>query len=208
MRGLPTPHQRELGSIVKTSRLFLAFGVVLFGLCAALPFRLPPSNAPDLPSPAAPMSLTLRRPDAPLELAPRIEVSPAVGLETANYPANSAIGHKLDRASQNSELANLVPPPALPVSFQPTNSEPPGDWKPDPLARPTPTARPRPYRLRDGDTLEKIAERLLGDRSRAAEIFEANRNVISQPDLLPVGVTIMLPPRQSTTDLQPAATAR
>jgi nucleoid-associated protein YgaU len=193
---------------VKTSRLFLALGVVLVGLCAALPFRLSPVIAPDPPHPAAPMSLTLRRPDAPLELAPRIEISPAVGLETANFPANSATSQILDRASQNSDLTNLIPPPALPVSFQPTNSEPPRNWKPEPLARPAPPARPRPYRLRDGDTLEKIAERLLGDRSRAAEIYEANRSVISQPDLLPVGVTIMLPPRQSTGDLEPAATAR
>ena len=206
--GLPTPHQREPGSIVKTSRLFLALGVLLFGLCAALPFRLPPPISPK-PAPAVvPMSLTLRRPDAPLELAPRIEVSPAVGLETANFAANSSSSQILDRATQNSDLANLVPPPALPVSFQPTNSEPPRDWKPEPLAKPAPPARPRPYRLRDGDTLEKIAERLLGDRSRAAEIFEANRNVISQPDLLPVGVTIMLPPRQIAGDLEPVMTQR
>jgi len=198
----------EPGSIVKTSRLFLALGVVLFGLCAALPFRLSPPIAPEEPPPAAPMSLTLRRPDAPLELAPRIEVSPAVGLETANFPAYSATNQDFDRASQNSNLANLVPPPALPVSFQPTNSEPPRDWKPEPLARPAPQARPRPYRLRDGDTLEKIAERLLGDRSRAAEIYEANRSVISQPDLLPVGVTIMVPPRQTTGDLEPVVTPR
>jgi phage tail protein X len=206
--GLPTPHQRELGSIVKTSRLFLAFGVILFGLCAALPFRLPPPIAQDPTPPAAPMSLTLRRPDAPLELAPRIEISPAVGLGTHSFAANSPSSQNLDRASQNSDLANLVPPPALPVSFQPTNSEPPRDWKPDPLSHPAPTPRPRPYRLRDGDTLEKIAERLLGDRSRAAEIYEANRNLIPQPDLLPIGVTIILPPRKSTSDLEPVAPAR
>ncbi len=209
MRGSLGP--RTGGSLprkVKASRLFLALGVVFVGLCAALPFRLAPPIAEAPPSPAAPMSLTLRRPDSPLALAPRLEVSPAIGLETANsspYPASTQI---LDRAARQSDLANLAPPPALPVSFQPTSSEPPRDWRPEPLARPAPIAKPRPYRLRDGDTLEKIADRLLGDRSRAAEIFELNRSLISQPDLLPVGVTILLPPRQSTGQLEPVTADR
>jgi nucleoid-associated protein YgaU len=53
-----------------------------------------------------------------------------------------------------------------------------------------------------------IAERLLGDKERASEIFEANRNVLARPDLLPVGITIMLPPRETRTDLQPVAAPR
>ena len=103
------------------------------------------------------------------------------------------------------DLANLAPPPALPVSFQPAVApQAPGDWRPEPLTRPArPLGKPRPYRLRDGDTLERIAERLLGNRERAAEIFEANRNLLARPDLLPVGVTIMLPPRERADDLEP-----
>ena len=75
-----------------------------------------------------------------------------------------------------------------------------------------PTARPqsppRPYRLRDGDTLESIAERLLGNGARASEIFEANRGVLARPDVLPVGVMIVLPPRESNGDLEPFAGGR
>jgi nucleoid-associated protein YgaU len=71
------------------------------------------------------------------------------------------------------------------------------------LRLPRPKAPPRPYRLRDGDTLERIADRLLGNRQRASEIFELNRGLLSQPDLLPVGATIMLPPRESSEDLEP-----
>jgi len=66
-----------------------------------------------------------------------------------------------------------------------------------------PPARPRRYRLRDGDTLEKIAERFLANRGRAGEIFEANRDVLTRADLLPVGVTIVLPPRDSPEALEP-----
>ena len=105
----------------------------------------------------------------------------------------------------SNDLSNLVPPPALPVSFQPSTATPPSsDWRPQPVVRlPRPKSQPRPYRLRDGDTLEKIAERLLGNGQRADEIFELNRGLLTRPDLLPVGVTILLPPRENSNDLEP-----
>jgi nucleoid-associated protein YgaU len=68
---------------------------------------------------------------------------------------------------------------------------------------PRPKVQPRPYRLRDGDTLEKIAERLLGDPLRAIEIFAMNPGVLERPDLLPVGATIMLPPKDNADLLEP-----
>jgi nucleoid-associated protein YgaU len=194
--------------LVRASRISLALGVMLAGLCAAWPFRhSAPLVPPPLP-PAAPLELTLRRPDAPLELAPNNEVSPAIGLEAV---ARTSPAERIDPSAIARErvvdLANLAPPPALPVSFQPAAASPPAnDWRPEPLTGPArPAAKPRAYRIRDGDTLEKIAERLLGDRQRAAEIFEANREVLAQPDLLPVGVTILLPPRQRTNELEPAS---
>ena len=41
---------------------------------------------------------------------------------------------------------------------------------------------PRIYIDRRGDTLSSIAQRELGDASRWPEIFERNRDVISDPD--------------------------
>jgi len=104
-------------------------------------------------------------------------------------------------------LSNLIPPPALPVSFQPSTVSPEAsDWRPGTAARlPRPKSQPRPYRLRDGDTLEKIADRLLGNANRAGEIFELNRGLLTQPDLLPVGRTILLPPRENSDDLEPVS---
>ena len=157
----------------------------------------------------APLSLTLRRPDVPLELAPRIDVSPALGLaegrdEGSGVRNQASSGGKTERT----DLTNLIPPPALPVSFQPsTASLESSDWRPEPLTRvPRPNVKPRPYRLRDGDTLEKIADRLLGNVQRAGEIFELNRGLLTRPDLLPVGVTIMLPPHENSDDLEPVIT--
>lgn len=197
---------------MRPSRVFLAIGVVLLGLCAAWPYRQtapPPAERP-LP-PAQPLQLTIRRPDVPLGLAPRIEISPAEGmysptsLHDDSPPAPAALS-----AAQTYALESLAPPPALPVSFQPAAPPAqPNEWRPDATARPAAKPRPpRPYRLRDGDTLEKIAQRLLGDPQRASEIFEANRNVLARPDLLPVGVTIMLPPKERAGELEPVGIQR
>jgi nucleoid-associated protein YgaU len=154
------------------------------------------------------MQLTIRRPDVPLELAPRIDVSPAEDLRTESTAKDSPPASPgVLPAAPNYALENLAPPPALPVAFHPnlpTNQ--PNNWRPDAIAKPAIQPRPpRPYRIRDRDTLELIAERLLGDKQRASEIFETNRNVLSRPDLLPVGVTIMVPPRERRSDLQPVA---
>jgi nucleoid-associated protein YgaU len=186
--------------------------VVLAGLIAAWPFR-------QLPSPpviqqrqaTTPMQLTIRRPDVPLELAPRIDVSPAEGLHAEQNVSDSTPPPPATLpVAPNYALENLAPPPALPVAFHPTlPPTQPNDWRPDAIVKPAVQPRPpRPYRIRDRDTLELIAERLLGDKQRASEIFESNRNVLSRPDLLPVGVTIMLPPRETRTDLQPDAAPR
>ena len=66
-----------------------------------------------------------------------------------------------------------------------------------PIAPPTIVAKPaisRPIRhvIVDGDTLPQLAERYLGDRSRADEIFAQNREALTSPELLPLGVTIVV----------------
>jgi nucleoid-associated protein YgaU len=185
----------------------LAFGIVLLGLCAAWPFRRSSRPAAQVRERPAPLSLTFRRPDAPLELAPRIDGSPALGLGEENRGQGTGDRGQgtIGLVQQPADLASLVPPPALPVSFQPSTVSPDSsDWRPEAATRvPRPKVQPRPYRLRDGDTLEKIAERLLGNVHRAGEIFELNRGLLNRPDLLPVGMTIMLPPRENGDDLEP-----
>jgi nucleoid-associated protein YgaU len=182
---------------VRASRILLAVGIVFVGVCAAWPFRQFEQRGDPQEPLGMPLELPLRRPDAPLELAPRSDVSPAIGLDTMGGAGSLA-------SASTPELANLAPPPALPVSFQPMSFTPtPSDWRPEPIVRRgSPPGKPRTYRIRDGDTLEKIAERLLGSRERAGELFEANRALLSRPDLLPVGITIMIP-AQRVDDLEP-----
>jgi len=57
----------------------------------------------------------------------------------------------------------------------------------------------RRHRVVDGDTLVRLAKRYLGDGARYAEILEANRQVLSDPDLLPIGIELKIPPREGSS---------
>jgi LysM repeat protein len=52
--------------------------------------------------------------------------------------------------------------------------------------------------VHNGDTLEKLAERYLGDAGRALELFDLNRDQLANPHLLPIGaeLRIPIPPRR------------
>ncbi len=58
---------------------------------------------------------------------------------------------------------------------------------------------PRIHVVVDGDSLEKLAGRYLGDPQRSAEIFELNRGLLSNPDLLPIGAELQMPDRALRT---------
>jgi nucleoid-associated protein YgaU len=196
---------------VAISRLLAAAGVVCAGLLAALPFRQTQPRPMMPPATRAPLDLPLRREDIVLFASPQAEISPAANLQAilsarVNRPAVEAT----QPVKRTFELMNLAPPPPLPIAFQPAAaSDPPpaGDWRPvsrePPRVVPIHREQPRPYRLRDGDTLENIAERYLGGAARAGEIFEANREVLARPDLLPVGKTILIPPKGAADSLTP-----
>lgn len=52
------------------------------------------------------------------------------------------------------------------------------------------------HKVVDGDTLSKLASEYLGRADRYLEIYELNRDVLSNPDLLPIGATLKIPPWQ------------
>jgi len=121
---------------VRASRLLIAAGVVLVGLCAAWPFRQVQRRWPPSAPLAASLDLTLRRPDAPLELAPRSDISPAVGLESTAAATAPSQARSLT-SLHTSYLTNLATPPALHVSSQPNNASPaPKDWRREQATRP------------------------------------------------------------------------
>ncbi len=59
-----------------------------------------------------------------------------------------------------------------------------------------PNAVPRPeiiYTIEPGDNLKSLAKRFLSDESRAFEIYQLNRDVLSTPNKLPEGTLIRFP---------------
>ncbi len=70
-----------------------------------------------------------------------------------------------------------------------------------PRAMSTPRQPIRVHTIVDGDSLPGLAQRYLGGADRYLEIYQFNRRVLSNPDLLPIGTEIRIPPRlRSSTD--------
>lgn len=57
----------------------------------------------------------------------------------------------------------------------------------------------RTYTIEKGDTLSKIAKEHLGHASAWKQIFEANRDVLDDPDRIFPGQVIKLPPADTDT---------
>jgi nucleoid-associated protein YgaU len=53
-------------------------------------------------------------------------------------------------------------------------------------------SRTRRHRIVEGDTLQQLAESYLGNRDRYLELYEANDDVLFHPQLLPIGVEIVV----------------
>ncbi len=102
-------------------------------------------------------------------------------------PGNLSVGQEL-----------IIPP------LTPARSAPAAPLRPAPAAPGRPVLAPAPirpapgpqtYTVRPGDSLCRIAERLFGDGSRAAamRIYNANRDKLRSPDVVPVGVELVIP---------------
>ncbi|GAA2074478.1 LysM peptidoglycan-binding domain-containing protein [Aeromicrobium tamlense] len=85
------------------------------------------------------------------------------------------------------------PPAAAPTAPPPREADPPAaeHVEPDP---PTTT-----YTTRRGDSLWKIAQQLLGDGTRYAELIDLNHDVLGdRPDFLPIGLALRVPMTEDT----------
>jgi nucleoid-associated protein YgaU len=174
-------------NVQRGAKIALASGIVLSGLISASLFRKPPqaSNPADaepaqLDGPLA--SLLAKTPSSAAQLSDQIDplVSPeapsmANGAGDARPPASTSIGHEFD-----AEAARTLP----------------SGGAVDSRVGPKPQILPRrrqTHRVRDGDTLSSLARDYLGSSKRFLEIYEANRDVLASPDLLPIGAELKLP---------------
>jgi hypothetical protein len=191
----------EVGLVPQRVNVILAGGVLLLGLAMASLFRR--SHSADAPAgpdggswttlshqahvgpgrtaapggtgtrtlpPTAIPSYYARQPDRPRPPLPRPPHVPSI----------------LDRLYQPPQSSQPLQLRAVPESKSPTDQaeSPRGGGGGGPA---------RTHVIADGDTLPDLAARYLGDPKRSVEIFEANRRVLGDPEVLPLGVELRIP---------------
>lgn len=178
---------------MKRGRIVLLAGVVVAtGLVLALQFRKAKdessqptawkSQTPD-PSGSATASSAGTKPIAEPPIKPEAEKA----AEPEISPAMSSALAELDR--QVFPLGNSKPRPAA-------GEQPFSTWTSTLTAElAEPDSSERSHEIADGDTLIRLAERYLGSADRSQEIFQFNRDVLSSPDVLPIGKQLRIPPR-------------
>jgi nucleoid-associated protein YgaU len=204
---------------VRAKGFIVLVGVLLTGFVAAWPFR----QGPEAPAPSAALvvDVPLRRCEPALAALPPTSDSPAA--ELAPFDASASPGEpsfdfagddpaleKRVDTRQRYELDSIATTPYLPDGFSrlattdasgrpsagPDEAAAQGrNWRPVRLKLPTPKALRR-HRITDGDSLESLAQRYLGKAERATEIYALNGDILTAPDLLPLGRIIRIPPAE------------
>jgi hypothetical protein len=201
---------------VSYKRYLVAGAVMAGGIAAAWPFRHAQPPKPQALSVHEGAGQVFTSPqDLTLQVSPQSGPSPAPDL----LSPSSGTGTLTRPASFNAVPTNEPPlealpaPPFLPMSYEalvPVGTKPPpvssGELRvhepllPSAGEEPVPTNdKPSPlwrkHRIVEGDTLPALAQRYLGDASRAGEIHVANIDRLMNPEILPLGVTLLIPPR-------------
>jgi nucleoid-associated protein YgaU len=199
---------------VSKKRILLGLSIIAGGVCASLPFRreTPIAHSPRTGVSGAAEAVVplLAQPLAPPSVKSTATPSPYLddgsqrgifgsGLRSSGDPARDSLANS---------LAEEVPlpreqvhsPPMLPVSFQVKEPEQNrlDPWQPARLEEGL--VGPREYRIRKLDTLEDLAERFLGSKDRADEIFAANRGVLQNRHILPLGAVLRIPAGKVPTE--------
>ena len=64
------------------------------------------------------------------------------------------------------------------------------------------------HKIVDGDTLADLAARYLGEADRYLEIYEANRDLLPSPEVLPIGAELQIPRARGVAPAFPSAMPR
>jgi nucleoid-associated protein YgaU len=150
---------------------------------AAPAFDVPPFPAAS--APGLPLQADYRPPPPPVPLPP--------------LPVEFALPNSQLAGAYRSTL-DVPPPPLLDSQAAPPLA---AAWTatgqmPPPAAAPVSAAAvPATYRVRDGDDLAGIAARFYGHPAAAAAVWSANRDVVADPGLLPIGAVLRMPPPEA-----------
>lgn len=191
----------------RISPRLLGLALMILGLCAAIPFRRSPDpSGPAEARRANSESIQWRSNDFTLEV-----VTPAATRAGSPYDdqrsTSPAFGGTAGQAQASLDQIPThqrpftQPSPAPPALAEVYSAAEPGGDHPGVLGLPAAgTSVPSPqsvaitHRIADGDTLETLAEKHLGSRLRWTEIYNANPGILDDPEVLPLGVTIVILP--------------
>jgi len=153
----------------------------------------PKSTAPNFAT--APLADAAATDDAATKAPALVPVGPATVNNFAPQPA--ATTPVRTPAEPRRLVATPTAASALPAGMLPGVIEPVRRTlkpvAPAPVtARPAVTSQIIRHRIVDGDSLELLAARYLGDPNRKHEIFAMNRNVLSHPELLPINGELLI----------------
>jgi nucleoid-associated protein YgaU len=201
---------------VSRKRVLLGLFIIAGGVCASLPFRkqspvaataATASNNATSPLVGPPHSSSVTA-KIGQGFAPPHSLVPSPYLDDGSQQREDLLPLRATRTNSAEEIASVpreetIAPPMLPVSFQvKENSNSLVPWQPARMEE-GPASPPRDYRIRRMDTLEDLAERFLGSKEKATELFEANRHVLQDRLVLPIGAVIRIPSGSAGSDLQP-----
>ncbi len=172
------------------AKLFIAFALFGGAFLLAHPFRQE-STLRGLPLPEPAEEVVLRETPAPGSYEPLRPEAPTAEIQPTLLapPPDPGQPQRLDEG-----LSRLAPPPAMARTYPGSTGSGYDPGGPADL-RGAGRQVQRTHVVRDGDTLEGLAQRYLGDRGRWPEIFELNRDQVPQPDLLPLSARLAIPPR-------------
>jgi nucleoid-associated protein YgaU len=169
-------------------RLIAGAAVMLVGLGVALCFRHVPGDSTLTLPPRGDLAAVGRQPD------PRsiIAVTPSPPAPRPLPVAPQEPRRSLPAIVTPSDQP--APPPEFPKSYPGSNETASARWG-SAMAELLPERRSSPpkHKIVDGDTLPLLAERYLGSASRAMEIYQANRDVLSDPGILRIGAELKIP---------------
>ncbi|MES1213722.1 MAG: LysM peptidoglycan-binding domain-containing protein [Singulisphaera sp.] len=141
--------------------------------------RVEPASTTDKPAPVSHLTGAIDPAEKALE--PRV---------AGNSGGNERPGFGLSATTSGGTGFSTLRPPA-------EASEPPADalaaGGQPPAASGAGFSELRRHRIGDGDTLSGLAVRYLGSADRYREIYDLNREVLSNPDLLPIGTELKIP---------------
>jgi nucleoid-associated protein YgaU len=178
--------------VTRRQKLIAAGSVLAIGFGLAWPLR---RTEPLLPASMRPDTASVETQQLTQAIDLDRQATPSAPV--ASSPATSlAI---LPTVADRDPLENGAAPfPADPVTPPVYSTISVGTSPATPLAEVTPTERI--HVVHEGDALDVLAKRYLGDEARALEIFDLNREALENPHVLPLGVELRIPSGGSNSD--------